>query len=68
MTRGRLSAVIFGFLLAVWTATIAYRVTPVIPMPHFLPPLPITQCSDILPGDLQVERWVPRICYVSERR
>jgi hypothetical protein len=68
MTQRRWSAVTLGFLLAVWTATIAYRTNLVIPMPQILPPLPVTQCSNLIPGDLQVERWVPRICYVSEPR
>lgn len=66
--RRRLIFATWGMLLAVWTSFVAYRTNPVIPMPKILPPVPITQCSDIIPGDLQVERWVPRICYASERR
>jgi hypothetical protein len=67
MIQRRWTAVTLGFLLAVWTATIAYRTNPVIPLPKLFPPLPVTQCSNLIPGDLAVERWVPRVCYVQER-
>lgn len=63
-SRRRWFIVACGLLLAVWMTIVAYRTNPVVGMPRIFPQLTVTPCANLIPGDLQVERWIPRECYV----